>query len=269
MADSKKGIIQGAADDPVIENRLPHLKLALDSDPPQVFFLPGDPGRVKLFHEFADEFEIVSHNREFTVAFGAREGLRFGVCSTGIGGGSTEIAVVELARLGVKIMVRTGGCAALDETIKVGEVILNSGAVRWGGSSAFYAPPEYPAVADPFLLVGLAESCNRLGLPFHVGVVASVDSYYEGQGRSVAPTREPMEGTERLERLRRLGVLNIDMETETVFTIGSILGAKTANILAVHANRATNEWLADYAPAENRMVQAALDSLETCYELLS
>jgi uridine phosphorylase len=147
--------------------------------------------------------------------------------------------------------------------------VINSGAVRWGGSSLFYAPPEYPAVADPFLTVALADTCQRLKLTCHVGVIASIDSYYEGQGRQAARGREPVEGAARLELLRRLGVLNIDMETETLYTVGSVLGIKVANILVIHGNRATGDWFVNYGPAQLAMVGVVLESLERLYARLS
>jgi len=262
---AKSGIVRGAAKDPVIGGLLPHLKIEVSQKVPPIFFLPGDPSRVELFGESAEKFEALGANREFASARGTYKGKDFGVCSTGIGGGSTEIAVVELARLGVRIMVRTGGCGAVRKDIACGDFILNSGAVRWGGSSSCYAPPEFPAVADPGILMTLASACDRLGLRRHIGVGATSDSYYEGQARNAAPDRTPRIGEERMTFLKEARVLNLDMETETLFTIGYLLGVRTANILVVHGNRATDDWLADYGPAQRNLLAAALESLEGLY----
>jgi uridine phosphorylase len=250
------------AGDPVTDGKLPHLKISLEEKLPQVFFLPGDPARIAMFEDGAEDFTAISSNREFAVARGIYKGIPFGVCSTGIGGGSTEICLVELARLGVRVMIRTGGCGALLPGIACGGFIINSGAVRWGGSSFCYVPPEFPAVSDPFLTVILAQTCRRLGFAAHVGIGATIGSYYEGQGRVSLPGREPLWGKERMRLLQDAGVLNIDMETETLFSIGYVLKVKTANILAVHGNRATDEWLSDYERAQKNLVRAALESLE-------
>lgn len=262
------GVVKGAARDPTLGGLLTHLKIPLDAAVPEVFFLPGDPSRVALFAEVSEDFRKLGGNREFASAEGAYRGRRFGVCSTGIGGGSTEIAVVELARLGVKIMVRVGGCGALREEIGCGDFILNSGAVRWGGSSSCYVPPEFPAVADPEVTMALAAACGRLGFPRTIGVGATADSYYEGQDRVASPARAGRIGAERMALLKDARVLNLDMETETLFTIGYVLGVRTANILVVHGNRATDDWLADYGPAQRNLVRAALESLEALYGLL-
>ncbi|QQO10555.1 nucleoside phosphorylase [Breznakiella homolactica] len=250
------------ASDPVAGGKVPHLKLPLTEKLPEVFFLPGDASRLRLFEEEADSFERIGDNREYALAKGSFRGKSFGVCSTGMGGGSAEICIVELARLGVTTMIRTGGCGALQPEIESGSFIINSGAVRWGGSSNFYVPPEFPAVADPFLAVSLAQSCEKLGLKYSVGIGATINSYYEGQGRVSAPGRRPRWGEEQIARLTESGVLSIDMETETLFTIGYLLKVKTANILAVHGNRATDHWLVDYEPAQRSLVKAALETLD-------
>jgi uridine phosphorylase len=250
------------ASDPVTDGKLPHLKISLAEKLPPVFFLPGDPSRLGMFEAGADAFAPIGTNREFVLAKGSYKGVPFGVCSTGIGGGSTEICVVELARLGVRVMIRTGGCGALLPDIACGEFIINSGAVRWGGSSFCYVPPEFPAVSDPFLTVILAQTCRRLGFTARVGIGATINSYYEGQGRTSLPGREPLWGKEKIRLLQDAGVLNIDMETESLFSIGYVLKIRTANILAVHGNRATDEWLADYETAQKNLVRTALESLE-------
>jgi uridine phosphorylase len=249
------------AHDPVVDGKLPHLKISLTEKLPEIFFLPGDPSRVRLFEEEADTFTAIGSNREFVLGTGCYRGKSFGVCSTGIGGGSTEIAVVELARMGVKIMVRTGGCGALLEDIECGSFIINSGTVRWGGSASCYVPPEFPAVADPFLVVALAKTCERLGFKAQIGIGATIDSYYEGQGRTASPCRIPRWGLEKIEMLTKAGGLNIDMETETLFTVGYVLNNRTANNQAVHGNRGNDQWLEDYEPVQRNLVRIALETL--------
>jgi uridine phosphorylase len=249
------------AGDPVTDGKLPHLKIDLTEKLPEIFFLPGDPSRLRMFEDGAENFTLIGGNREFSLAKGSYKGIPFGVCSTGIGGGSTEICVVELARLGVRVMIRTGGCGALLSDIACGSFIINSGAVRWGGSSSCYVPPEFPAVSDPFLTVILAQTSRRLGFTARVGVGATIDSYYEGQGRVALPGRVPRWGEERIRLLQDAGVLNIDMESETLFSVGYVLKIRTANILAVHGNRATDEWLTGYETAQRNLVRTALESL--------
>ena len=86
--------------------------------------MPGDPGRVsKIAGHFDDPMPLAS-NREFTSYFGMTGGVPIVVCSTGIGGPSTSIAVEELAQLGVRTFLRVGTTGAIQPEIGVGDVTL-------------------------------------------------------------------------------------------------------------------------------------------------
>lgn len=248
------------ANNPIRDNLLPHLRINLNSNFPKVVFLPGDPSRVDIFKENADEFEYLSKNREFVVGKGIYKNRRFGVCSTGIGSGSTEIALIELFELGCKSFIRVGGCGTLDKDINCGDIIINSGMVRLGGSSINYAPKEYPAVADPELLVTLLNTCRKFSEKCHVGIGASVDSYYKGQGRNIAGLKIDFK-TKIFDEMMNLNVMNFDMETETIYTLSSLNEARAVNLLAVHGNRVTNEWLSDYKSVQQKVVRIGLESL--------
>lgn len=252
-----KDDLKNIADNPIDNGKLTHLKVDINTKVPELFFLPGDPSRLELFEEIADEFVYLNENREFRSAIGKYNGREFGVCSTGIGGGSAEIAVTELHLLGIKKLVRVGGCGAIQEEIDCGDVIINTGAVRLGGSSSFYVRPEFPAVADPFMVCALADSAKSRGFNPHTGIGATVNSYYEGQGRSVT-SRKATRGEKIFMEMREAGVLNYDMETETIFTLAYLLGMRAANILAVHGNRITNMWLTKYREAQLSVIEIAL-----------
>jgi uridine phosphorylase len=247
------------ADNPLEDGRLTHLKIKLGSRIPELFFLPGDPARMEVFRKFADKFEYINENREFKTAVGEYHGRKFGVCSTGIGGGSAEIAVSELYMAGARKLVRVGGCGAIQENIDCGDVIINTGMVRLGGSSSFYVRPEFPAVADPFMVCAIAESAGKEGIKYHVGIGATINSYYAGQNRPLEGKNIFM-GEKLFEEMTRAKVLNYDMETETIFTLSSLYGISAANILAVHGNRISNLWMTDYRKAQENVVKIALNA---------
>ncbi|MGL4979645.1 MAG: uridine phosphorylase, partial [Plesiomonas sp.] len=83
--------------------------------------IPGDPERVKKIAELmANPVHLASH-REFTSWLGELDGKPVVVCSTGIGGPSTSIAVEELAQLGVNTFLRVGTTGAIQPHIAVGD----------------------------------------------------------------------------------------------------------------------------------------------------
>lgn len=245
-----------SADIPQYEGKVPHLRCEKE-DIGEIVLLPGDPGRVNMFENLLRDFKIVSQNREFTLATGYYNGLKISVCSTGIGAPSTEIAVLELISLGAKALIRVGGTGAIKEEICCEDIILNTGAMRLGGTSIFYARPEYPAIASFEVLDSLKKACEERNNNYHMGICASVGSFYHGQGRRI-PIESDYDGAKVLEEYRKLGILNLEMEAETIFTLSAIYGVLSGSICTVHCNRITDKWLIDNEKAQREMCETAL-----------
>eukprot|EP00487_Bulimina_marginata_P002488 TRINITY_DN15779_c0_g1_i1.p1 TRINITY_DN15779_c0_g1~~TRINITY_DN15779_c0_g1_i1.p1 ORF type:complete len:103 (+),score=11.28 TRINITY_DN15779_c0_g1_i1:313-621(+) len=72
----------------------------------------------KLLIKMENPTFLASH-REYTVFLAELSGKKVVVCSTGIGGPSTSIAVEELAQLGVTTFLRVGTTGAIQSHINV------------------------------------------------------------------------------------------------------------------------------------------------------
>ena len=192
--------------------------------------LPGDPGRCAKIAAYLENAVHVGMNREYNIYNGYLKGRKVTVCSTGIGGPSTAIAVEELAACGAKTMIRVGTCGGISLDVKAGDVVIASAAIRQDGTSREYAPPEFPAVSDTNVLFSLAESAKELGVRYHTGVVQSKDSFY-GQH---SPERMPVAGEllGKWEAWKRLGVLASEMEASTLFTVGASLGLRCGAVFS-------------------------------------
>ena len=66
--------------------------------------LPGDPGRCEQIAAYLDSPVHVGMNREYNIWNGYIGGSLVSVCSTGIGGPSTAIAVEELVAWAQKLL---------------------------------------------------------------------------------------------------------------------------------------------------------------------
>lgn len=84
-----------------------HLKIER-GDVGRYVILPGDPGRCESIAALFDDARKVAQNREYTVYSGTLLGERVAVCSTGIGGPSSAIAVEELTECGADTYIRVG-----------------------------------------------------------------------------------------------------------------------------------------------------------------
>jgi uridine phosphorylase len=247
-----------SAASPWLADRPPHLPCRRGELPTAVFF-PGDPGRVDRFAAVLDNFTILGQNREFRIGKGTFRGIEMGVCSTGIGGPSTEIALIEAAELGCKVAIRVGGTGALDPDIPLGSMLLVEEAVRGGGAAMFYAAPHQPALPHPDVHSAMANSLDAAGEKFKRCKVASVDGYYAAQGRPYPHSSQDPNAI--LEHFRSQGVSALDMEAETILIVGKAVGMKAGVLLAVHGNRGTDTWLEAYEEAQDRLIRIACESM--------
>ncbi len=190
--------------------------------------LPGDPGRCEQIVKYLDSPYHVGMNREFNIWNGYLKGKLVSVCSTGIGGPSTAIAIEELCACGARTMIRVGTCGGIATKVCPGDVVIANGAVRQDGTSLEYAPAIFPAVPDTKVLFALCEAAEKCGFSSHAGVVQSKDSFY-GQH---SPERMPIssELLAKWEAWKRLGVLASEMEASTLFTVGAALGISTGAV---------------------------------------
>lgn len=211
-----------------------------------VAVLPGDPGRVGKIAGLLDDVSALAENREFVSALGHSDGTPIVVCSTGIGGPSTSIAVEELAQLGIRTFLRVGTTGAIQPDIAVGDVIITTGSVRMDGASLHFAPPEYPAVADFTCTAALVDAARDLGIVNHVGVTVASDTFYPGQERYDTVSgyvRRSLQGSR--DEWARLHVLNYEMESATLFTMCATNGWKAGMVAGVLVNRTQQEIPAD------------------------
>jgi len=206
--------------------------------------LPGDPDRVKKIAESWEEAHLVSEHREYLTYTGKYKGVKISVTSTGIGGPATAIAIEELLAVGADTLIRVGSTGAIQDYINIGDLIISIAAVRFEGTSKQYAPPEYPAVASYEVVLALIEAAERLGKRYHVGITASTDSFYVGQGRPGYRGYLPSWNRNLLEDLKLMNVINFEMESATLFTLANIYNVRAGSICAVYAQRIKNEFVA-------------------------
>lgn len=204
--------------------------------------VPGDPERVEKIAALMDKPVKLAAHREFTTWRAELDGKAVIVCSTGIGGPSTSIAVEELAQLGIRTFLRIGTTGAIQPHINVGDVLVTTASVRLDGASLHFAPMEFPAVADFECTTALVEAAKSVGATTHVGVTASSDTFYPGQERyDTYSGRVTRRFRGSLEEWQTMGVLNYEMESATLFTMCSSSGLRAGCVAGVLVNRTQTE----------------------------
>ncbi|MCL4368109.1 MAG: nucleoside phosphorylase [Actinobacteria bacterium] len=239
-----------------------HHLLCRPGDVGAYVLLPGDPGRAQLLASRLEEPRYIASNREFSTYTGMLDDEPVTVTSTGIGGPSTAIAVEELIDLGAHTFVRVGTAGGMQASVAPGHFVVAQAAVRDEGTSHQYVPDVFPAVASPTVVMALHDAARQFGVPHHVGIVHSKDSFY-GQKR---PETMPISAylVQRWETWRQAGVLASEMEAAALFVVAGIRGRRAGAVLKIMSNRArpgprpsSLDDLADLAIAGMRLVLQA------------
>lgn len=216
--------------------------------------IPGDPGRAKRIAETFDTMEKIAENREYVVYTGEKDGVRLTVCSTGIGGPSTAIAMEELAKLGCHTFIRVGSAGGRREDLKIGSSVIVNAAVRAEGTSKVYLPEIYPAIANFDVTLALREAAHELKEEVFMGTSLTRDAYY-------------MQDTELNEKLSNTDVAVSEMECATTFIVGSKRGLKVGAIVGTDSNILQKNQLTLeekdklYSEVEKRIIKIAVKAL--------
>lgn len=213
-----------------------HVRLKKGDIPPYVL-IPGDPKRVKKIASLWDKNKFLVDYRQYVTYKGEYKGARLACVSSGIGSPALAIAFDELLRVGVHTMIRVGTCGSLQPEMRLGDLVITTGAVRLDGASKDYVIPEYPAIAHYEVVEALIAAAKKLKVKYHVGITASTDTFSVGQGRPGFNDYLPSHKAKIFEDMQKAGVKNFEMEAGCLLTLGSLFNVRTGAICVVVADR--------------------------------
>ena len=205
-----------------------HIQLQ-ERDVGRYVLLPGNPGRSEKIAAFFDNPRLMAQNREYITYTGTLLGEKVSVTSTGIGCPSTAIAVEELIKIGADTFIRVGTSGGMQPGTITGEIAIVTGAIRDEGTTSHYLPMEFPAVADPDLVLALRKASEKLELPYRVGIAHSKDSFYGETESQRMPMAAQLEA--RWKAWVEGGAICSEMEASAIFIIASIHRARAGGVM--------------------------------------
>jgi uridine phosphorylase len=230
----------------------------------------GDPARARRLAKLLDRVQVRRHYREFLTFTGEYRQIPVSIMATGIGPDNTAIAVVEAAQCAPNLtFIRLGSCGALQPYIQVGDLIITREALRDEHTSHYYIADRGPVPAHPDVLQALIQAAEDLAAPYHLGTTCTTADFYAGQGRVVPgfPTAEP----DKVARLQRAGVLNMEMEMSVYLALAqaSSYHLRAGGVCAVFTNRITGDKAFGLKrrrqQAERGLLAVGLKALEILY----
>ncbi|MEL6269152.1 MAG: nucleoside phosphorylase, partial [Chloroflexota bacterium] len=181
--------------------------------------LPGDPARAKRIADHFENPQLVAENREYVIYNGTINGVPVTVCSTGIGGPSSAIALEELVKVGADTFIRVGSSGGRQPDIPIGTLCIITAAYRGDGTSHEYLPAGFPAVADLSVTNALMQAAADLDYPHRYGVGTTRDAFY-------------VRDQQLNETLRAAGVVAAEMEAATLYIVGAVRGVRVGCVVA-------------------------------------
>lgn len=228
-----------------------HLKAQPGEVAPYVL-LPGDPGRARYIAEtFLENASLYTEHRGLLGFTGAYKGVPVSVQTTGMGCPSAAIVAEELAMLGAKVLLRVGTCGGTGEGVRPADLVIAQAALAADGTTRQYLGDGPHVPLPSFRLVrAAADAARGAGVPHHVGLIASEDSFY-------AP------GPDHAQRMRERGVLGIEMEASAVFTVATLRGLEAGCLVTVSNHIGDSELVPDEVlkAGVDAMIGVALQTL--------
>jgi uridine phosphorylase len=188
---------------------------------------------------------------DYEMHTGMLDGKRVTVGNGGRYAPDTAMTTEILCAAGAESLIRIGSCGSLQEHVKIGDLVIVTGAIRGEGTTSYYVPRNFSTVAHPDIVHALKEAAESLGVRYHLGSVFTTDALFQ-------------ETPELIQELNGQQVSSIDMVTSTFLTIAQLRAKKAGAVLAVsdeclHGKFAFRDPV--FLAAEEKMVEVAHKAL--------
>ncbi len=207
----------------------PH-NAANKGDIAKTILLPGDPLRAKFiaenFLEDVVQFNTVRNMFGFT---GTYQGKKISVMGTGMGCASIGIYSYELIHMyGVENLIRIGSCGGMQESVKLGDIVMAIGAsTDTNYAHQYHLPGTFSAAATYDLLYKAVEEAKKYQFPYVVGNVLSSDIFYNE--------------TEEWRDWAKMGVLAAEMESYALYCNAARASVNALGIFTVSDSMVSKE----------------------------
>lgn len=225
---------------------------AKENEIAESILLPGDPLRAKFIAEnFLENPTCYNEVRGMLGYTGTYKGKRVSVQGTGMGIPSISIYAQELIQsYGVKNLIRVGTCGAIQEDVKVRDLIIAMSASTDSAVNRIrFKGIDFAPTANFDLLKKAYDVALERDKNVNVGSVFTSDTFYN-------------EDKEAVQNWAKHGILALEMETAALYTLAAKFGVKALSILTVSDHVITGEETSSEERQKTfgEMVEIALDT---------
>ena len=215
----------------------PHINVLDEIGFGKTVLMPGDPLRSKFIAEnFLENPVLVNNVRGVNGYTGYYKGVKVSVMASGMGMPAIGIYSHELFNtFGVDNIIRVGSAGAIQENIRVYDLVLGQGACTDSNWAAqFHLPGTYAPIASWELLTAAVKAAEANGSIYPVFNINSSDVVY-GDHAGVP------EGLDSVYGLKKMGVMALEMEGAALYMNAARYGKRALCICTISDHILTGE----------------------------
>jgi uridine phosphorylase len=182
--------------------------------------IPGPKERSEMMLKLLDGAQKNFTFLDYEMFTGTLEGKRVTVGNGGRYAPDTAITTEILCGAGAEALIRVGSCGSLQEDVKIGDLVIVTGALRGDGTSRYYVAENFSTIAHGEIVSALKQAAEALKVRHHLGWIFTTDALFQ-------------ETPELIQQLNQQNISSIDMVTSTFLTISQVRGKKAGAVLAV------------------------------------
>lgn len=223
---------------------------------------PQDVGRYAIVPGPKDRLEVLIKKlenptrnfsfMEYTMYSGTYQGIKITAINGGRFSTDTSITTEVMCNAAIPNIIRIGTCGALNENMKVGDLVVVDKVIRGDGVTPYYVDKNFQTLSDKKITDTLFTVAKESGVNIHRGISWTTDALLR-------------ETRQIVEQKRQEGAIAVDMVSSTLLTIAQIYKVKASAILAVSDNVITGEMgfmNPLYYMAETKLIEIALEAVK-------
>jgi len=182
--------------------------------------VPGPKERSEMLLKLLDGAQKNFTFLDYEMHTGGLAGKRVTIGNGGRFAPDTAITTEILCGAGAQALIRVGSCGSLQDHIKIGDLVIVTGALRGDGASRYYVAENFSTLAHGDIVHALKQAAEDLKVRYHLGWIFTTDALFQ-------------ETPELIQQLNAQQVSSIDMVTSTFLTIAQVRGKKAGAVLSV------------------------------------
>lgn len=204
---------------------------AKQGDIAKTVLMPGDPLRAKFIADtFLEDVTCYNTVRNMFGYTGTYKGKRVSVQGHGMGMPSIGIYTYELFNFyDVDNIIRIGSAGAIDDSVKLRDVVIGMGACTNSNYAMQYnLPGTFAPIASYDLLAKAVDTAKEKNIPVRVGNILSSDTFYDDSNS--------------LAQWKKMGVLAVEMESAALYMNAARANKNALCILTISDCPLKNEF---------------------------